>query len=625
MENKYKNIRNSYGLHSTFTSGQKIKFSDNSMIKTQKASNLQKTHMKTLQEKVTKLSQSKKIREILRGRISELKTAQNSYRARVKESEEENLRQNEAAVTIQKCVRGYLLRKRIDNKWHDMKKLHMNQMISEVLSGRDKYLYGIGRLPVIAAKVLQKAYRRRLFIKKIMRIKATYLKIQDMKEQEGYRKIRGILSNLYAVKLINQMKFERFRGKKLAGIKRKLALLSIKKVFAREKISWKVVRIRIRKFKRNIKVPKGKIMRRNTIFAESEVKSPLRKIPTIDKKPEIIINKPESPENLPRGTKSPENKDTSIVKPETIIIQNSELKTSPELERKSRPATPSSPKPNDQEDDKKLKTPSQTMLLPSASQESIITTTTEKEAQARAEFLQKLEEERKIKVALGKISYGVRQMDGNRILPYLKTFSGQDPDFNNVPQSPVKQQTLIIPPIREKPIEIQSFRKKAYLPGSYMKETMAFQNSRIDPSDLYYDEESNSGQILRPRNNSTLMAPTAAFTQKTMGNPSSRSHSTETKTIEKLIVPSKKFRSNIMLEIPEQPEKKETVTKKIPVLLNFKPKNIVAEEVPPTQTQIFSTRVSFSFDEALPEYSEFLNQYTKTPKRSKLEPIKFNK
>ena len=80
-----------------------------------------------------------------------------------------------------------------------------------------------------------------------------------------------------------------------------------------------------------------------------------------------------------------------------------------------------------------------------------------------------------------------------------------------------------------------------------------------------------------------------------------------------------------MLEIPEQPEKKETVTKKIPVLLNFKPKNIVTDDAPVNQTQIFSTRVSISFDEALPEYSEFLNQYTKTPKRSKLEPIKLNK
>ena len=625
MENKYKNLRNSYGLHSTFTSGQKTQFSDNSMSKTQKTSNLQKTHMKTLQEKITKISQSKKTREILRGRISDLKTAQNSYRARVKESEEEGLRLNEAAVKIQKHVRGYLIRKKIDNEWHDMKKFHMNQMISEVLSGRDKYLYGIGRLPVIAAKVLQKAYRRRLFFKKIMRIKATYLKILDLKEQEGYRKIRGILSNLYAVKLINQKKFERFREKKLAGIKRKLALLSIKKVFAREKISWKIVRIRIRKFKRNIKVPQRKLVRRNTIVTDTEPKSPLRKIPTMDKKPEIIINKPESPENPPCGPKSPENKEISIIKPETTIIPSLELKTSSEQEKKSRPVTPSSPKPAGQEDDKKLKTPSQAMLLPSASQESIITTTTEKEAQARAEFLQKLEEERKIKVALGKISYGVRGLDENRILPYLKTFSGQDPDFTIIPQSPVKQQTVMIPPIRERPIEIQSFRRKVYMPGSYMKETMAFQNARIDPHELYYDEESNSGHSLRPRNNSTLMAPTAAFTQKTMGNPSSRSHSTETKTIEKLIVPSKKFRSNIMLEIPEQPEKKETVTKKIPVLLNFKPKNIVTDDAPVNQTQIFSTRVSISFDEALPEYSEFLNQYTKTPKRSKLEPIKLNK
>jgi hypothetical protein len=119
------------------------------------------------------------------------------------------------------------------------------------------------------------------------------------------------------------------------------------------------------------------------------------------------------------------------------------------------------------------------------------------------------------------------------------------------------------------------------------------------------------------------MAPTAAFIQKTMGNPSSRSHSTETKTAEKLVLPSKKFRSNILLEIPEQPEKKEN-HRKVPVLLSFKNKEKVKDESEQNNSNFFSTRVSFSFDEALPEYSEFLQQYTKTPKR-KLEPLKINK
>lgn len=611
MDNSLKTPTTSYGLRFTFTSRQVSQYTNNSLNKTQYISKKQKSRMESLKKETEKITKSKEHHKNLRGRLAQLKTDQSLYKEKVKETDELLETQNKAAVVIQRFARGYLLRKKIDEEWHAMKREKLIEMVTEMDNSHNRFIYKVGKMPLIATIILQRAVRRHFFYKKIMRIKKVYLHMLELKEQETYRLIRTVLKNLYCVKLVNTLKFERFRNKRLAVIKNKLALLTIKNVFAREKMSWKIVRIRIRKFKRNMKMPpKKQVGRRGTLILEAD-KQLIKKL--TDKKPEIVIKKSESPDASPTNTEA-KNKELSFA---SIIPTE---------------AKPMPPETNDENIDKGQENPEASIkdqlqpegqfLQPSLSQETIVTTTTEKEERAREEFLKKLEEERKIKVALGRISYGVREKDPDRLLPYLKTVSGVEPDFPS-PSKPEKlEKTREKKIIQRLPDHPNKSTNRKYVPGSYMKETQAYQFSKMCPEELHYEEESISLPA-KVRNNSTLMTPTAAFIQKTSGNPSARSHSTETKAAEKLIIASKKFRSNILLEIPEHPEKTEkpsSPSKKIPVLLHVKQPKTVKTDLPEIPI-LNNHRVSISFAEALPEYSEFLTQYQKSPRKAKLDPI----
>lgn len=613
MDKSVKTPTSSHGLRFTFTSKQISQYSNNSLNKTQYISTKQKSRMESLKKETEKIKISKEYHKNLRGRLAQLKTDQSLYKEKVKETDELLETQNKAAVVIQKFARGYLLRKKIDDEWHAMKKEKLIEMVTEMDNSHNRFIYNVGKMPLIAAVVIQRAVRRHFFYKKILRIKKVYLYMLDLKEQETYKLIRSVLKNLYCMKRVNTLKFEKFRNKRLAAIKNKLALLNIKSVFAREKMSWKIVRIRIRKFKRNMKVPPKKpIGRKGTLIMEAD-KQITKKL--TDKKPEIVIKKSESPDASPRNTE-PKNKDLSS----STIFANEVKPIITEL--KVNVENIDSSQVNPEVANKDQLQPEGQFLQPSLSQETIVTTTTEREERVREEFLRKLEEERKVKVALGRISYGVRQKDTDRLLPYLKTVSGVEPDFP-LPSKQEKKEKAKEKKVFEKlPESPNKSTNRKYVPGSYMKETQAYQFSKMCPEEIYYEEESITVPI-KVRNNSTLMTPTAAFIQKTSGNPSARSHSTETKAAEKLIIASKKFRSNILLEIPEQPEKPEkpsSPAKKIPVLLRAKQPKPLKTDMPEIPI-INNHRVSISFTEALPEYSEFLTQYQKTPKKAKLDPI----
>ena len=611
MEISSKIPTSSHGVRFTFTSKQVSHYTNNSLNKTQYISRLQKSHLESLEKETKKISTSKQYHNDLRTRISKLKTDQSHYKQKLKEIDDNLENQNKAAVIIQKFTRGFLLRKKIDEEWYAMKKVKLVELVTEMDNSHDRFLFAVGKMPNIAAVVIQRAVRRHFFYKKIMRIKKVYLHMLELKEQETYRLIRTVIRTLYCTKLVKTLKFEKYKIKRLAAIKNKLALLTIKIVFAREKLSWKIVRIRIRKFKRNMKVPAKKpIMRKGTLILDQD-KTITKKVTLAEKKIEIVIKKPESPERSPKNLVNPSTSQQEPIN----SIQNPPISTT---ENKDINQNLLQTQSKDQ-----LLTEGQ-FLQPSPSQETIVTTTTEKEERAREEFLRKLEAERKEKVALGKISYGVRNKDQERLLPYLKTFSGIEPEFsisNSITlnsSSNEKKKKLIV----KNSESLNKQTKRKYISGSYMNETKAFQFARMEPDDFYTEEEPTHSPS-KVRNNSTLMLPTAAFIQKTSGNPSARSHSTETKVAEKLIIVSKKFRSNILLEIPEKPEKSEkqfSPTKKIPVLLHVKqpqPIKIEVQEVPALNNH----RVSISFTEALPEYSEFLTQYTRSPRKSKLDPI----
>ena len=455
-----------------------------------------------------------------------------------------------------------------------MKKKKLMEEVREIDESNSRYMYNLGRLPRIAAITLQRAIRRFFFYCKIQRITKVYHYLAKKKEEDTYRIIRSLLPILYDKMIIKNLKWEKIKGKKLFLIKRKLAILKIKNLFKKEKLSWKIIKIRIRKFKRNIKPPNAKpLIRRNTLMIEEkqiEIKRDMKKEePTNVEKKKLQIKEIKA-DSLPKIIET--TVETIKFDQNSSEVQNSEG------------------------------------IRSSSSQVSIETTTTEKEALAHAEMLKKFEEDRQNKIALGKISYNVREEP--RILPYLKNV----PLVPGTIPKPIIEKKIIKEKDSEKINEKKAAKKKSFN-DSYMRETISFQFSRFDAPEPVFENHTQTAYT-KVRNNSTLMVPTSAFMQKISGNPSARSHSTETKTGEKLEIIKKKFASIGFLNVPPPPSQ----PKKIPILLIKTTKNEVkSEEAQPQSAKVNS--FSLSFNDALPEYSGFLTHYQKTPKRPKLDPI----
>ena len=566
-----------------FTKAINSQFQDTSMKKVQHDKTAQQKHLQNLNKTQEIIIKSHEYHKSLDNRIDNYYKAFIDYKEQVEASEKLEIKLHFSAIKIQKVIRGFLCRKHIEAEWVTMKKEKLIKFVKEIEDSQKDYLYKVGRLPEIAAITLQRAFRRAFFYNKIIRICKTYKMLLMQKEMETYRKIRSILSILRSQMHIRHLKREKMVQNKLKAIKRKLALLSIKIIFKRERISWKIVKLRIKKFKRNLKLPanKSKIRRGSMRDSVTFDSSPIERL-----KIEIISEKQTSKDPSP------------LHLPETIS--------------------------KDHLDPNLLKVnPTKEDLHSCSSQESILTTTTEKESFLRAEMLKRFEEERQVKIALGKISYNVRDKDESRLLPYLRiaTIPNYDMRKNLHNKSPV---SLIKNNLHEKAPEVfdetkaksamPSKTKKKYLIGSYMRETVSYQLSRVDAPDLNIEE--NPQRVYgKVRPNSTLMIPTTAFRQKILGNPSARSHSTETKTGEKIELPKNRFASIAHLSLPQtnpQP-------KRIPIIVMNSPKLEIPEQ---RITEIEeSNRFSLSFCDALPEFSGFLTQYARSPRKAKLEPI----
>ena len=136
-------------------------------------------------------------------------------------------------------------------------------------------------------------------------------------------------------------------------------------------------------------------------------------------------------------------------------------------------------------------------------EEDFETTTSEREAQERVRELKRLEEERKVKIRFGKISYNLRELRLPKILTKRQ--------HKEVPLTEIKEVKPKLRPKPPKPIEKNdSFIHKAENEEpSYMRATISFNFSKVTSKAESFDDSITrfSGQI---RDNTTLFEPTKA-------------------------------------------------------------------------------------------------------------------
>ena len=114
-------------------------------------------------------------------------------------------------------------------------------------------MYSIGKAPDLAASKLQNSIRRFLFRCKIRKYLAYYNKILTERSEKIFSVIKKHIRCYAAKQKIENIKFLLYRKRRLHEIRRNLAILSVKKHYRELKLTFKVFKHRISKYKRKIK------------------------------------------------------------------------------------------------------------------------------------------------------------------------------------------------------------------------------------------------------------------------------------------------------------------------------------------------------------------------------------
>lgn len=226
-------------------------YQDNSLEKAGKAKSqirgaLFRLREKSLLEVVTQ-------RDLMKMRILKQKKIKELVRQNIQEYKEKKNLQHESAIKIQKCIRGYLVRKQNNERIMEFQKVKakrcMNSMQVRIYSMWIDLKY-FGKVIIKqAASVIDLAYWRYKNRKKIQMILDLYNRYLYDKKVEKLN-INKYVRTLSCGSKVLAKKREELIKLKLKEINENLAILSLKKFWKANKLSSKKILTKLRKYKR---------------------------------------------------------------------------------------------------------------------------------------------------------------------------------------------------------------------------------------------------------------------------------------------------------------------------------------------------------------------------------------
>ena len=259
-----------------FSNQSRPNYKDNSLQKSQKSKDFLKHRKKFLSLSKEELSSIKSKHQLLHQKVKSFADQYFEYKNSLKAFETTEIIQELAATKIQKHIRGYLIRKRLESLFISSHKNSYNKNIKDLVQSSEYCLFFVGKKIKQSVILIQRAIRRKFFLKKIERIAQVYYWLKKAKKDAKSLKLRFLLKNLAANTKILHLKWLNYRTITLEKIRRKLAVLTIKTIIKREKVNLRLMKLKIRKYRRNntnsLKRKQSKIrksIRKKTISIEN--------------------------------------------------------------------------------------------------------------------------------------------------------------------------------------------------------------------------------------------------------------------------------------------------------------------------------------------------------------------
>ncbi|OMJ68705.1 hypothetical protein SteCoe_33777 [Stentor coeruleus] len=157
---------------------------------------------------------------------------------------------DKAALAIQKIVRGFLVRIKIEPMLLEIREINTEKVVQELRIQTDICMLSLGTNTIPAIKLIQAAYRRYEFRKKLIIMRKCYELYLRQREEMICDFLRKAFLN-YSCKIQrDHLAFLRYRVIRLEQIKENIAILTVKKIWRAKKLSFKIVKEKFIRIKR---------------------------------------------------------------------------------------------------------------------------------------------------------------------------------------------------------------------------------------------------------------------------------------------------------------------------------------------------------------------------------------
>ncbi|OMJ93343.1 hypothetical protein SteCoe_3696 [Stentor coeruleus] len=157
---------------------------------------------------------------------------------------------DKAALKIQKIVRGFLVRIKIEPMLLEIREINTEKVVRELRIQTDICMLSLGTNTIPAIKLIQAAYRRYEFRKKLIIMRKCYELYLKQREEMICDFLRRAFLN-YSCKIKrDHLAFLRYRVIRLEQIKENIAILTVKKIWRAKKLSFKIVKEKFIRIKR---------------------------------------------------------------------------------------------------------------------------------------------------------------------------------------------------------------------------------------------------------------------------------------------------------------------------------------------------------------------------------------
>ncbi|OMJ90988.1 hypothetical protein SteCoe_6559 [Stentor coeruleus] len=155
-----------------------------------------------------------------------------------------------SALKIQKIVRGFLVRLKIEPLLLEIREKNSKKITKELRIQTDICMLSLGTNTIPAIKCIQAAYRRYVFRKKLVVMQKCYELYLKEREEILCDFLRKVLLN-YSCKIKRDyLAFLQYRIIRMVQIKENLAILTVKNFWRAKKLSFKILKEKFIKIKR---------------------------------------------------------------------------------------------------------------------------------------------------------------------------------------------------------------------------------------------------------------------------------------------------------------------------------------------------------------------------------------